>query len=305
LRCCNRLFSMSFQTFYRTFLLTGLSVICLCFNQMGCSASATDIQARIQLSWSPEDLRPNHVNELTVTWDTAVEFCEPHDREILSIHLENTKGHIVWKANIRPVPDMNKWKPGCRYRHTEPLFIPGDVPAGSYTVSVGLMNPEGKPTRLIPQAREHERFQLHTIRVKQPLPLSDLSEWPVNKGVGCHADEIDPDRHHAFFWISETALMTFPNPYGNSRLYIECACPLPFDSADLELSIHSVCLDRFPIDDIPSRRVYMLPAAFLGPAPTVRMELKASRSLVPADHKLGDDTRVLGAKLYYIRILPE
>lgn len=94
--------------------------------------------------WSTTPAPPLQAGQplsITLTWH-ALERV-PHDWTVF-VHLVDQQGAIVAEHNSRPQLGqfpMPLWTPGDWLEDSHPLLLPADLPAGSYTLRVGLYRP--------------------------------------------------------------------------------------------------------------------------------------------------------------------
>ena len=66
------------------------------------------------------------------------------------VHLRDSQGQIAAQADGEPISGyapFSMWPTGTRLQERRPLFLPPDLPAGKYTVVVGLYNRDSlRPT---------------------------------------------------------------------------------------------------------------------------------------------------------------
>jgi hypothetical protein len=78
---------------------------------------------------------------IAVTWETA----EPLDqRYTVFMHLLDSTGQLVAQADQEPFGGFyptDRWLPDAPVRDTHHLALPDDLPAGDYTLRIGLYDP--------------------------------------------------------------------------------------------------------------------------------------------------------------------
>ncbi|MBN1356848.1 hypothetical protein JXA40_11350 [bacterium] len=262
------------------------------------------IHADLDLKWYPKTPTAGTLAEVTVTFDTARRFAPPPTDPLLSVQFHGPGDSILWDLKIPVIPTMTGWKPSRRYRFTEPVWIPESAATGEIPVTAGYLCAGGETYYMQTGTGGHLRLKLDPIRIAESLPLAGHGHWKITRIRGCHATETEPDGTSAFFWIGSEAVLMFPNPLRDVRMYIECSCPLPLESW-LDISIGKTAIDRIALGDFPSRRLYHLPSAFLGTDPELFLMLNAGRTVVPVLSGLGEDTRELGARIYRVEVVPD
>jgi hypothetical protein len=127
-----------------------------------------------------EGVRAGQTISITLTWH-ALERVPPDRNWTVFLHLVDDAGEIVTEHNSIPqggqMP-MPLWTPGDWLEDTHPLVIPADLPAGAYTLRVGLYRPwqrdprKGHRQEVWNAQGEHigDYAEVGTLRVRQANP---------------------------------------------------------------------------------------------------------------------------------------
>lgn len=103
---------------------------------------------------------------LTLYWQTVQPVAESYD---VFIHVQDAAGQIVAQADGAPVAGLaptSRWQAGDIVQDVYAILLPPDLPAGSYTVKVGMYLRE-TGVRLPVQAHEGDAVQLFEFQIAE------------------------------------------------------------------------------------------------------------------------------------------
>jgi hypothetical protein len=224
------------------------------------------------------------------------------------VHFVNADGQVLWNDDHAPAVPTTAWRKGTPVEYTRTIFLPPSVlHPGDVSIDVGLY-------------RDSERLPLEAPRPPRDASsrayrVVDLQLAPESENVfliyqnGWHPDEFgagEPAR--SWKWTQRTATVAFRHPKADADLLIEYAGrPDMFPDGPQQLSIVGAGgepIASFPIDSAdPVQRRVRVTSAQMGTADLAELRFEVDRTFVPAEHPGGgQDTRVLGARVYNVHI---
>jgi hypothetical protein len=224
------------------------------------------------------------------------------------VHFVNADGQVLWNDDHAPATPTTAWRRGAPVEYSRTIFLPPSVlHPGDVSIDIGLY-------------RDGDRLPLEASRPPRDASsrayrVVDLQLAPESENVfliyqtGWHPDEFAPgDPSNSWKWTQKTATVAFRHPRANAELLLEFSGrPDMFPGAPQQLTIVGAGnepIASFPIDSAePVQRRVPLTSAQMGTADLAELRFEVDRTFVPAEQPGGgDDTRVLGVRVYNAHI---
>lgn len=222
------------------------------------------------------------------------------------VHLVNEDGQILWADDHLPPAATSTWVPGTPVEYSRTVFLPAvQLRPGNVTVEAGLY-------------RDEQRLPLEAARPpraagSRAYPVVDLQLAPESENVfllfqdGWYPDEFASDlQGRSWKWTEQSATIGFRHPRADGELWIEYAgTPGAFPSTPQVLRIAGAgdeAIASFVVDhdDVVQRRIPVR-SEQMGGGELGQLRVEVDRTFVPADiDGGGDDTRVLGVRVYNV-----
>lgn len=237
--------------------------------------------------------------ELTVTTLPAFEPLD-HDYRVF-LHFLDADGQLLWADDHDPPVPSTSWSPGQTVSYTRRLAIPANAHVGEATIAVGLYYPP-QGVRL-PLAGDHlgqlayrgARLTIETTTARNRLSYES----------GWYDPEVEQASGAGWRWTSETATLSFSNPYSDAVLQLLLdgrPDAVPEGRQEVDVLVDGEALQRVVLES--RERVYVdvqLPAARLGGERTARVEIRVHPTFVPsaAAGSASIDDRRLGVRVHH------
>jgi hypothetical protein len=243
--------------------------------------------------------------ELTYRFELTGEPI-PSDYTVF-VHLLNADGQVLWHDDHRPSVPTSAWKTGTPVEYTRTSFLPpAQLHPGDATIEVGLY-------------RDSERLPLEGPRpprdeAARAYPVLDLQLAPESENVfliyqnGWHPDEFAADNPgRSWKWTQKSATVAFRNPKGDADVLLEIgARPQVFADAPQHLSVigaNDEVVATFPVDAAEAvQHRFRVTGAQMGTGDLAELRFEVDKTFVPAEQGGGQDTRILGVRIYNVYV---
>lgn len=223
------------------------------------------------------------------------------------VHLLNADGQVLWHDDHRPSVPTSAWKAGTPVEYTRTVFLPpAQLHPGDATIEVGLY-------------RDTERLPLEGPRpprdpAARAYPVVDLQLAPESENVfliyqnGWHPDEFGADNPaRSWKWTQKSATVAFRNPKADADVLIEFgARPQAFADAPQQLSVigaNDELIATLPIDASEAvQQRFRVTAAQMGTGDLAELRFEVDKTFVPTEQGAGQDTRILGVRIYNVYV---
>jgi hypothetical protein len=238
--------------------------------------------------------------EITYSFTTKSNFIPLFKDMTVFVHFTDPKKIRRFQDDHRPPKPTAEWRPNGNYNWTRTVFIPKNIPAGEYTVVVGIYSPS-KGERMILEGKPfgNRSYDMGTLLVEIP-PQEPAMQYTT----GWYDAESDArDINRSWRWTKKEAVLKVRNPQDDALLYLEVdSVPERFPVPQkLTVSIDDHPVETFAIQtNQPVMKKYSIDKAMLGTGKTVDVKLMTDETFTPASDKVSKDTRELGVRVYQV-----
>lgn len=215
------------------------------------------------------------------------------------VHFLDPQRIIRFVDDHTPPQLTNQWKASSTYTYTRTIFIPENIPAGGYTIELGMYTPSGKGEGFALNAkrisdRSYDVGGFHIVKPNVNSQTEYLEGW--------YEPEREPnnDWYH-WRWISSIASMKVANPRADSLLYLKADTdPERFpEPQTVTLFLNQARIDQFSMKGgEPMVKKYVIPKDQLGQKEQVDLKIEVDKTFVPASDGVSTDKRKLGIRVY-------
>jgi hypothetical protein len=275
--------------------ISTLIVFALLFS-FGCSSQQATIIPKLQINKKSAEM--GTPIELTYSFSTKKDFA-PLNRDLtVFVHFLDPKGNIRFQDDHVPPKPTSTWRASSNYNYTRTLFIPKNIPAGEYTVTLGIYSP-GKGERIDLDASKHDHREYDMGKLLIEIPPQE----PIIQYVkGWYDPETVPnDVSTHWRWIGKEAVMKVRNPMSDALLYFKAdGVPERFQIPQMvTLQIGDYVVDSFPINSNQAfLKKYNVSKDKLGTNKMLEVKVIVDKTFIPADDKVSADQRELGLRVY-------
>jgi hypothetical protein len=238
--------------------------------------------------------------EVTYSFSTKGDFIALYKDQTVFVHFIDPKRVRRFQDDHRPPKPTTEWRPNGNYNWTRTVFIPRNIPAGEYSVVVGIYSPT-KGERMILEAKPfgNRSYDMGTLLVEIP-PQEPAMQYVS----GWYDPETEPaDINSAWRWTKKEALLRVRNPNDDSLLYLKVdGVPEHFSEVQkLTVLVGDHEVETFPIQtNMPVMKKYSIDKAYLGTGKMVDIKLVVDKTFTPAADKISRDSRELGVRVYQV-----
>ena len=238
--------------------------------------------------------------EITYSVATKPDFVALYKDMTVFVHFIDPKNVRRFQDDHRPPKPTAEWRPNGNYNWTRTVFIPKNIPAGEYSLVVGIYSPS-KGERMILEAKPYgnRSYDMGTLLVEIP-PQEPAMQYTS----GWYDAESDPaDISTSWRWTKKEAILKVRNPNDDALLYLKVdGVPERFPGGQkLTVNVAGNEVETFPIQsNQPVMRKYSIDKAMLGSEKQVEIKLIADQTFSPASDTVSRDTRELGVRVYQV-----
>ena len=239
--------------------------------------------------------------EVTYSFSTKQDYVALQKDLTVFCHFLDSKRVIRFQDDHVPSISTSQWRPNGNYHYTRTIFIPKNIPAGEYTISLGIYAPDkGERTELDAKALDNRAYNMGSLLIE--IPPQDTT---IQYGKGWYDPESvpnDPSTH--WRWTKKEAVMKVRNPMSDSLLYFKADGNTDFFKGtpqNVTLKAGDNVIDTFPItSNMPFMKKYTVAQNLLGTGKMLEIKVEVDRTFTPAQDKVSPDTRELGLRVYEI-----
>jgi hypothetical protein len=243
---------------------------------------------------------------LEVTYRFVVASDGHFDKDYrVMVHVVDSDEEFMWADDHNPPVPTSKWKAGETVEYTRTVFIPIYPYVGEASIQVGLYSTDTQK-RL---ALSGDDVGQRAYRVGRLQLLPQTENVPTLFKDGWHPAEVaEKNASVEWQWTKKSATLAFKNPRKDSVLYLDVDNPgsVFHEPQQVQLSLGGRVLKEFTVK--PADRILEklpLPAAQLGTAETVEMQIDVDKSFVPALLTASNrDPRELGVRVFHAFVDP-
>ncbi len=238
--------------------------------------------------------------EITYSFATKPDFVALYKDMTVFVHFIDPKKVRRFQDDHRPPKPTSEWRPNGNYNWTRTMFIPKNIPAGEYSLVVGIYSPS-KGERMILEGKPfgNRSYDMGTLLVEIPP-----QEPPMQYTSGWYDPESEPtDISTNWRWTKKEAILKVRNPKDDALLYLKVdGVPERFsDGQKLTVFIGNREVETFPIQsNQPVMKKYNIDKEMLGSDKQVEIKLVTDKTFSPASDKVSRDTRELGVRVYQV-----
>jgi hypothetical protein len=238
--------------------------------------------------------------EITYSFATKPDFVALYKDMTVFVHFIDPKKVRRFQDDHRPPKPTAEWRPNGNYNWTRTVFIPKNIPAGEYSLVVGIYSPS-KGERMILEGKPYgnRSYDMGTLLVEIPP-----QEPSMQYATGWYDPESEPaDISTNWRWTKKEAVLKVRNPNDDALLYLKVdSVPERFSEAQkVTVSVAGNDLETFSIEsNQPVMKKYSIDKEMLGNDKQVEIKLVADKTFSPATDKASRDTRELGVRVYQI-----
>lgn len=237
--------------------------------------------------------------EVTYSFSTKKDYVAFMKDMTVFCHFLDPKDNIRFQDDHLPPFKTSQWRPNGNYHYTRTVFIPKNIPAGEYSIVMGIYDPaKGERMELEGKAASHRSYDMGKLLIEIP-PQEPIIQY--SKGWYDPENEAsDPGVH--WRWTKQEAILKVKNPNADALLYLKGdGNPEMFKDQPQHviISIGSSTIDTFPIETNQEfSKKYTVPKATLGTDKMLEIKISVDRTFTPSQDKVSSDTRELGIRVY-------
>ena len=239
--------------------------------------------------------------EVTYSFSTKKDYVALSKEMTVFVHFIDPRGNRRFQDDHEPPKPTSEWRANGNYNYTRTVFIPKNIPAGEYSVVVGIYSPtKGQRIEMEAKPYGNRSYEMGTLLVEIPP-----QEPVVQYTSGWYDPESEPnDVGRSWRWTKKEAIMKVKNPNTDALLYLKVdGVPERFPEAQkLTVSVDGHEIETFSISsNQPVMKKYDVPKSMLGNEKMVDVKLAVDKSFIPASvEKASRDTRDLGVRVYQL-----
>ncbi len=238
--------------------------------------------------------------EVTYSFATKAEFVARKKDYTVFVHFIDPKEVRRFQDDHQPPKPVTDWRAGGNYNWTRTVFIPKNIPAGEYSVVVGIYSPS-KGDRLTMEAKPYgnRSYDMGTLLVEIPP-----QEPAIQYTSGWYDPESEPANISSNWrWTKKEAVLKIRNPMDDALLYLKVdGVPERFtDGQNLAVFVGPQQIESFHIEsNQPTMKKYAVDKGILGTNKSIEIKLVVDKTFTPASDKVSKDTRELGVRVYQL-----
>ena len=245
---------------------------------------------------------------IEITYKFAVANDARFDQDYrVMVHVLDADDEMMWTDDHTPPVPTTQWKPGQTVEYTRTVFVPVYPYVGEATIQLGLYSPANQ--RRLPLNGQDMGQRAYRVTKIQLLPQTE-NVFTVFKDGWHSAETGEHNSTVEWQWTKKVATLAFRNPKRDSVFYLDADNP---GSVFHEKQQVTVSVDGKPVDQVtitPNERVLRkipLPAAQLGTADMVELQLAVDKTFVPALVPAANnkDPRELGIRVFHAFVEPK
>jgi hypothetical protein len=268
------------------------------FSYNSCKAPKATVVPKVQINKRSAEM--GTPIEVVYSFATKADFFAPFKDMTVFVHFIDPKKIRRFQDDHQPPKPTREWRPNGNYNWTRTIFIPKNIPAGEYSVVVGIYSPtKGERMTLEGKPFGNRSYDMGTLLVEIPP-----KEPAMKYSTGWYEPETDPaDISTSWRWMKKEATVKIKNPGDDALLYLKTAgVPERFsDRQKLSVFVGNHEVETFPIEsNMPLIKKYNIDKEVLGSTKQIEIKLAVDKTFTPALDKVSKDTRELGVRVYQI-----
>lgn len=271
-------------------------IVLAMFSWHGCSTEHATIVPKLQINKKSAEM--GTPVEVTYSFSTKKDYASLKKDLTVFVHFLDPKGNIRFQDDHQPPKPTSTWRPNGNYNYTRTLFIPKNIPAGEYTVTMGIYAPDtGQRIELDSKKYDNREYNMAQLLIEIP-PQEPIIQY-VKGWYDPESVPTDVSTH--WRWIAKEAIMKVRNPMADALLYFKAdGVPERFQESQMvTLTVGDYVVDTFPINSNQAfLKKYNIPKDKLGTSKMLEVKVMVDKAFVPADDKVSADTRELGLRVY-------
>jgi hypothetical protein len=281
--------------------LRNLSVLILVLLIVSVSCKGHNATIVPKLSVNKKSAEMGTPIEVTYSFSTKKDYVAQQRDLTVFCHFLDPKKVIRFQDDHLPSIPTSQWRPGGNYHYTRTIFIPKNIPAGEYTISIGIYAPDkGERFDLDAAAMDHRAYKMGTLLIE--IPPQDTT---IQYSQGWYDPENVPsDLNTHWRWTKKEAVMKVRNPMSDALLYFKAdgnTDRFKDSPQTVTLKVGDNVIDTFPVTtNMPFMKKYNVAKNLLGSNKMLEIKVVVDRTFIPAEDKVSQDTRELGIRVYEI-----
>jgi hypothetical protein len=294
-------FPLCFMEEIRLHYLRHLScalILIAIFSFYSCKGQKATVVPKVQINKRSAEM--GTPIEVTYSFATKPDFIPLYKDMTVFVHFIDPKKIRRFQDDHQPPKPTREWRPNGNYNWTRTIFIPKNIPAGEYSVVVGIYSPsKGERMTLEGKPFGNRSYDMGTLLVEIP-PQQPSMQY----STGWYDPETDPnDITTSWRWMKKEGTLKVKNPADDALLYLKMAgVPERFpEGQKLSVFVGDHEVETFPIEsNMPTIKKYNIDKAALGSAKQIEIKLAVDKTFTPALDKVSGDTRELGVRVYQV-----
>lgn len=234
--------------------------------------------------------------EVTYSFTTEPFFSGLKKDYIIFVRFRDPRGTIRFIDDHKPSVLSNQWLPAQTYSYTRTVIVPENIPAGTYTIELGMYQNSGRGERILMNAPKTgpRSYDLGKLQI---VPAQSEGTFTS----GWYDVEQDPqEKWYHWRWMSEEGVASFANPEADSILYLKAETDLSRFPTPPRITVQlgETTLEEFEAPSGEFLKKYLIPRQQLGNAKTVEATIHMDQTFIPASDGVSKDTRKLSLKVY-------
>src|SRR5262249_28273682 len=141
--------------------------------------------------------------EITYTFTTDAHFAGLRKDYLIFVRFRDSQGTIRFVDDHTPAVLTNQWTPSQTYTYTRSVFVPENIPAGTYVIELGMYQTSGRGElmQLNAPKRGDRAYDLGRIQIALPSSKAEyVSGW--------YDPESEPqERWYHWRWMGKSAVL--------------------------------------------------------------------------------------------------
>ena len=269
------------------------------FLSAGCNKHTATVSPKLSINKRSAEM--GTPIEVTYSFSTKQGYVALQKDLTVFVHFLDPRKIRRFQDDHRPPKLTREWRANGNYNYTRTVFIPRNIPAGEYTIALGLYTvATGERIELDGKPSGHRAYEMGKMLIEIP-PQEPIIQY----SQGWYDPESEPnDIGNYWRWTKKEAILKVRNPNADALLYLKFdGVPERFSSEPqkVTVSIAGHPIDTIPVtSNQPIMKKYNVEKGILSTGKMLEVKLEVDRTFVPADNKVSKDTRQLGVRVYHL-----
>ena len=274
------------------------SIVIALFGAAACSKRDATIIPKVSINKRSAEM--GTPVEVTYAFSTKPNYTALRKDMTVFVHFIDPRNIRRFQDDHLPPKPTSEWRPGGNYNYTRTIFVPRNIPAGEYSVVVGIYTVStGERIDLEAKKYGNRSYEMGKLLIEIP-PQEPIFQY----AQGWYDPESEPnDVGNYWRWTKKEAILKVKNPVSDALLYVKLdGVPERFTEKQLvTISVADHPVDTIPIEsNLPVMKKYTVAKSLLGNGKMVDVKLAVDKTFSPADDKVSKDTRELGIRVYQL-----